>query len=209
MSAASRSTLSTAFALKVKEIRGQLVNKDHGHLLVAEALEALSLYVAEVESTAIPFTVYTAKLDQPVPAASSGLLTIGKTYTIFELSGEDPGPDDFTNVGFVAVNTPFVASGTTPAQWTGGTLVFCVTDINAAFVESEVFENTIGTITLSFPGTDSKYRLTCTGAFLADKVFITINEDKVARVSDDALSIQPSESGGILTNFSVEVRVYN
>lgn len=207
MSTASRSVLAEEFLAKVKEVRGQVLNKDQGYLLVADALEKLSLYVEEVEENAIPFNVYTAKLNQAVPSATSGLLTIGKTYTIFTLLGEGPN-DDFTNVGFVAVNTPFVASGTTPTLWTNSTEVFCVTDINAA-ITATVFENTLGTVTLSFPGTDPKYRITCTGVFLANKVFATINEDRITRISNDVMSLQPSESGGIMTSLAIEIRVYN
>ncbi len=53
---------------------------------------------------------------------SSGLLVNGASYFIKTVQGTD----DFTNVGFVAVNTLFVATGTTPTIWTNGTEVWGV-----------------------------------------------------------------------------------
>ena len=52
----------------------------------------------------------------------SGTLIIGKDYEIAAIAG-----DDFTNIGFVAINTPFEATGTTPTTWTDGTIVTNVT----------------------------------------------------------------------------------
>lgn len=54
----------------------------------------------------------------PTPL-SSGLLVIGRTYLIKVLAVGD----NFTNVGFTAVNVPFIATGTTPTVWTNGTSV--------------------------------------------------------------------------------------
>lgn len=53
---------------------------------------------------------------------TSGELIVGKTYRVDEILG-----DDFTNIGFVAINTPFEATGTTPTTWTDGTIVTNVT----------------------------------------------------------------------------------
>ena len=44
-------------------------------------------------------------------------LEIGSTYVISYL---EPG-DDFSNVGYVSEEVPFVATGTTPTTWTNGT----------------------------------------------------------------------------------------
>lgn len=60
-----------------------------------------------------------------VTRTTSGALVTGKTYVIVSLVAGD----DFTNVGYVADGTPFVATGTTPTAWTEETVVFNLTDI--------------------------------------------------------------------------------
>ena len=51
---------------------------------------------------------------------TGGVLQIGETYIIDTLFGSD----DFTNVGFVETGSAFVATGTTPNDWSSGTEVY-------------------------------------------------------------------------------------
>jgi len=68
--------------------------------------------------------VYVALLTQTTVSTTSGLLVVGKTYVINTLAAGD----DFTNVGYVSVGTPFIATGTTPTVWTNSTKVINFTD---------------------------------------------------------------------------------
>lgn len=73
----------------------------------------------EVQSRPTTTSVILKNLqDVSVTSATSGLLIVGKTYTI---STYAPG-DDFANVGALtnATGVVFEASGTTPADWTYG-----------------------------------------------------------------------------------------
>lgn len=63
---------------------------------------------------------YVADLYQSSNIATSGVLTIGKTYTIFNLLTGD----DFSNVGYASLGVPFVATGTTPTVWINGTAIY-------------------------------------------------------------------------------------
>jgi hypothetical protein len=49
-----------------------------------------------------------------------GELVIGESYVIESLNGRD----DFSNVGFVSTGVQFVATGTTPTNWSNSTTVF-------------------------------------------------------------------------------------
>ena len=51
---------------------------------------------------------------------TDGELVIGESYLIAELNGSD----DFTNVGFVETGVVFVATDTTPNDWTSSTTVY-------------------------------------------------------------------------------------
>lgn len=91
---------------------------------------------------ALPYKVYTALLTQSGGPSNEGLnsgeLTIGVTYTINDYSEVD----DFTNVGAPsnANGVSFVATGTTPSTWIGGTtLVY-----NTAAPVVTVLEDTTG-----------------------------------------------------------------
>jgi len=69
-----------------------------------------------------PTTYVNSTVVNFVTELTSGDLIVGKDYQIDEILG-----DDFTNVGFVAINTPFEATGTTPTTWTNSTIVTNVT----------------------------------------------------------------------------------
>lgn len=67
------------------------------------------------------------KMINELPAktqSTSGLLVVGKSYVIDETLGSD----DFSNVGWVADGTPFIATGTTPTVWADDTIVINITN---------------------------------------------------------------------------------
>ena len=75
-------------------------------------------------------SVIVGKSTLSLDTQTSGTLVIGKEYIIHSLlSG-----DDFSNVGFVSVDIPFIATGTTPTTWTNSTeVVFQTGSVNIIF----------------------------------------------------------------------------
>lgn len=67
--------------------------------------------------------------------ATSGELATGETYIIHSLNSGD----NFSNVGFTALHTPFIATSPYPNVWTNGTVVEHTTCGSAEITESEVF----------------------------------------------------------------------
>jgi hypothetical protein len=65
-----------------------------------------------------------------VISTTSGLLVVGKTYIINTLQSGD----DFTNVGYVSDGVDFVATGTTPTNWTNETEVINKTDSQSGVI---------------------------------------------------------------------------
>lgn len=63
--------------------------------------------------------------DAELVILTSGLLQEDKKYVILKLETGD----NFSNVGYVSEGTPFIATGTTPTNWTNSTVV---TDVNVA-----------------------------------------------------------------------------
>lgn len=172
------------------------------------------------------YKVYTALLTQSGGDAQAGInwddpspaLTIGVTYTI-----QDNGSGlDMTNVGAPNnnINTSFVATGTTPNSWGEGVVIY-----NTGAPVVTVLENTIGNIYWQF-ATDGLYV-----GFLPDglvtegkQIVLSIPYSSNTGVSeyytaignntvDGEVSISTSGGlGGIndaLSNFSIEIRVYN
>lgn len=62
---------------------------------------------------------YVSDLYQSTVSTSSGLLVVGVEYVILALNVGD----NFVNVGYVSMGTPFFATGTTPTVWSHGTVV--------------------------------------------------------------------------------------
>jgi hypothetical protein len=133
----------------------------------------------------------------------SGTLTVGYTYIINNLNMTD----NFFNVGFVSLGTPFVATGTTPTVWTGGTEVltaipddftnvgapsnatgvtFIATGTTPASWENnsqlvynadpviEVFENTIGNLSVTYSGEGNAKIQSLLPLFEFNKTFVQI-----------------------------------
>jgi hypothetical protein len=76
--------------------------------------------------TAFPYNMSnspTINIEQQLtinPDSGYNELVEGESYVIESLNGSD----DFSNVGFVEVGVPFVATGTTPTNWSNSTTVF-------------------------------------------------------------------------------------
>ena len=189
---------------------------------IAKQLERLTgVTFTSLSALAPTYKVYTALLTQSGGSSfanlTSGDLTIGVTYLIQLLEGAD-----FSNVGGSNVEGEyFVATGTTPNSWgTGGQLEY-----NTGAPVVTVLENTIGNIYWQF-ATDGLYV-----GFLPDglvtegkQIVLSIPYSSNTGVSeyytaignntvDGEVSISTSGGlGGIndaLSNFSIEIRVYN
>jgi len=75
--------------------------------------------------TAFPYSMDSSELHiQQEYSIGVGELVIGESYVIESLNGNDSGSDDFSNVGFVSTGVQFVATGTTPTNWSNSTIVF-------------------------------------------------------------------------------------
>jgi hypothetical protein len=164
------------------------------------------------------YKVYTALLtqsggDDPQTAISAPL-TIGVTYTIYDYYGSD----DFTNVGAPNnnVGTSFVATGTTPNNWAGETVLA----FNAGAPVVTVLENTIGNIWWTYDSA-GKYIANSTNAFTNGGTWQLIeNSGAGGSVTSSILYVNSNviwvysfdggtQSDDILSNTPIEIRVYN
>jgi hypothetical protein len=173
------------------------------------------------------YKVYTALLTQSggdsLIEITSGLLTVGVSYNITSSSTGD----DFRNVGGPLITTDdefletyFVATGTTPTNWTNETVL----GYNTGAPVVTVLENTIGNIWFIYSA-DGEYYINSNDLFTQDKVFtiVTNNIDwyDTGVVPTITLEPQPARSifirtGGldehyndVLGNAPIEIRVYN
>ena len=196
------------------------------------SLKAMSEWYTmdDVSNTVQPYKVFTALLTQnggdDPDGIGTGLLTIGKTYTIFNFPGTSGY--DFTNVGAPNnnVGTSFIATGTTPNSWgpDEGISANILTFNNGAPVAA-VLENTIGNIWFTYvqPGF---YRINSNELFPLNKIFVqgtSKTEDDgtgfrvftLVPVNIDIINIYSTspllESGfdDYLINTPIEIRVYN
>ena len=173
-----------------------------------------------------PYKVFTALLTQSggedIINFSSGFLTVGTTYLIYDLEGVVGA--DFTNVGAPNnnVGTYFVATGTTPI-WGTNPLGVAVLQYNTGAPVVTVLENTIGGVWFSYDGV-GQYSINSNGLFTTGKTWITqviilgtggpayrgsINLDNPNRVGMQTESDVDTASDGMLINTSIEIRVYN
>ena len=178
----------------------------------------------DVANTVKPYKVFTALLTQSGGSSESylteGPLVIGITYLI----GDGDGGDDFTNVGAPNSNngTSFIATGTTPANWTHNAILY----YNTGAPVATVLENTIGNIWFTY-NTFGNYTINSNDLFIATKTVSqnsqaacfnvggdsfynliiqrqTTNEVELATISDSFETIDNQ-----LTNKMIEIRVYN
>ena len=121
------------------------------------------------KSATTAYKVYRATLTQSgdgTTTATSGTLTVGVRYKITDYQTGD----DFTNVGAAenTVDVEFIATGTTPADWTNTSEL---TDTSAPI--ATVLENTLGGELVWTRTALGSYAATLTDAFPdANKVFI-------------------------------------
>ena len=173
-----------------------------------------------------PYKVYTALLTQSggdsILEITTGDLTIGVTYEIYEAAGGAEG-FDFTNVGAPNNNfeTFFVATGVTPNSW-GNANVGLRYNEGAPVVT--VLENTIGNIWFTYSGVGDYY-LYSDNQFTLNKTWYTRCIDigtggpaYRARLFDsedlNSMNIQSeidvdTPSNDILYKVPIEIRVYN
>jgi hypothetical protein len=177
------------------------------------------------------FTGLVTQIDGPTEdSINSGDLTIGVTYAINE---ESVGMD-FTNVGAPNNNigTYFIATGTTPNSWGEGaafTLAF-----NAGAPTVIILENTIGNIWFTWEES-FRYNINSNELFTLNKTISNIEEPNsyyrpydstpsflkiytlnntisainLINVLVDSSNNTSAEIDSVLSNFLLEIRVYN
>lgn len=168
------------------------------------------------------YNSYVALVSQVTPVTStSGSLIVGETYTLTTyVSG-----DDFSNVAQVqsgTINTSgciFIATGTTPTNWTNGSTLVSWGNPTAI-----VLENSIGGITFHRSGT-GVYTATRLGAFPLNKTFVLGGSPDVTgsgggdfatldirRLDNDTITLSVFDNftlrDSLLVNTSIEIRVY-
>ena len=190
--------------------------RDDGYLAGVITVENFAAQLTPVPA----YKVFTALLTQSgtdnPDSATSGTLSIGRTY---EITDYQLG-DDFTNVGAPsnANGVIFIATGSTPLLWTNSSELSW--DYGAPVVT--ILENTIGNLWFNYDATGS-YILKSSGLFTNNKTHLTMqaflygpDEDRRIGVStNDASSIQVVTTNGLvlannnLSDTSIEIRVYN
>jgi hypothetical protein len=191
------------------------------------ALKAMNEWYTmdDVTNTVRPYKVYTALLTQSGGSngvlQQSGTLTVGVTYFI---AASFTG-DDFSNVGGPKItfddeylNTYFVATGTTPNNWTHNTEF----DYNTGAPVATVLENTIGNVWFTYFGV-GYYVISSNSLFTVPyAIFISNNTQdpfeptqivKTRLYDIDTMHILSfagnSQSDYILGSTPIEIRVYS
>lgn len=172
--------------------------------------------VGFITVTERPYTVYKALMSQTTVADTSGTLVEGKTYIIDSLKTGD----DFSNVGYVEEGTAFVATGTTPTDWTNSTSVMNLTD-SAPTVT--ILENSIGDIVWAYDSV-GVFTGTLAGKFTEDKTYfplpvsiihpITGGLVTVGWSSEDEIVVSsyddtPELVDDVLDGVPIEIQVYS
>ena len=100
---------------------------------------AANTWVLTVEVDRVEPRKYRALLSQENTVISSGTIEVGKRYIIYQYNAGD----DFTNVGGSnSANTDFIATDTTPTDWTNGSVLI---DVALSLpTEFQRRENTMG-----------------------------------------------------------------
>jgi hypothetical protein len=166
------------------------------------------------------YKVYTALLTQSGGDDGAILenthLTIGVTYNIKDNLGISGW--DFTNVGAPNnnIDTSFVATGTTPADWTNGSLFY-----NTGAPVVTVLENTIGNVWFTYQS-DGNYSVNSDNLFTSQKnwciqaIVVDGHTDYTGQMinSDESTFYVITTEGtafvnDILTDTPIEIRVYS
>jgi hypothetical protein len=183
----------------------------------------------DVADSVQPYKVFTALLTQsggdgPNNEWSSGSGTVPVGIT-FEITGNDGGTADFTNIGSPnnEVGTFFVSTGGNPNNWgvsDNGTLGF-----NTGAPVATVLENTIGNIWFTYSDVGI-YNINSSGLFTNTKTINTIDQTgNICGTNDQPyyvycggdtnyLELLVIDTGldridGYLYNKLIEIRVYN
>ena len=174
-----------------------------------------------------PYKVFTALLtqngDNNAGVLTGSDLTIGVTY---QIKTGSIGTFDFTNVGAPNndIGTFFVATGTTPNDWSGASLNY---NLGAPVVT--VLENTIGNIWFTYDGVGN-YGISSNNLFTSNKTASFISSldgasglgggsplgspTSINNLNDTLLGFVTVDSTGaysdnLIDGYPIEIRVYN
>lgn len=148
---------------------------------------------------ALPYKLYNAILNQSISSQTSGSLVVGKQYTVYLNAG-----DNFSNVGYIADNTPFTATGTTPTVWTNASYVV---DILLSQPTAVIVYDTITGISVSYNPVTNAIDFTKNGAFFLNKTMydkILGGVSSLLRLSNDVIAWKPTN----VTDQPIEIKVY-
>lgn len=151
------------------------------------------------------YKVVSGYLNQENVRLNSGPLVIGKTYFIASYVAGD----DFSNVG-AALNeegVTFVATGTTPTEWTNLSILI---DVEESYPTLNIFENTLGTITTGW--ISGIPYIFSNNLFTEKKTWKTPDVlGGVYLVYEDSsnINISANDQGALSIGCSFEIRVYN
>lgn len=170
--------------------------------------------------TQMPYQSYVVRLTENLQWTNSGPLVVGETYRIDNLN---PG-DDFSNVGYMMPEMSFVATGTTPTNWSDGTYILNVTQSNPIVT---VLYNSIGSVAWKYTGMKGSYRATFSENYDFNKIaiFPAIPTLPPLQVITQGLttyegvgfflnsylidaSLNSYQADGIFTDYMFEVRIY-
>lgn len=184
------------------------------------ALKAMQQWytMQDISDSIQPYQVFTALLTQSggddVSGIYEGLLTVGQTYTILDMSN-----GSFTGVGAPNnnVGTSFIATGTTP-NW--GTDSGTGVSYNNGAPVATVLENTIGNVWFTY-FTQGMYTMNSNSLFTSNKTIGFAGGQQFGNSSGDPvygmyqnnvneIGIDtPSGNDGYLNGAPIEIRVYN
>ena len=151
----------------------------------------------EYQEPVNPVKTYKALLTQTPTYTDSGVLIAGKTYVTPKLEAGD----DFANVGYIADNVNFVATGTTPTVWANSTDIY--EQVINTPVPTEI-ENTFADGEITFSFINGVPRLIATGNLTIGKTFILSEYGVIStKFLPNYLVI-----GTTLTNASILIEVY-
>lgn len=170
--------------------------------------------------TQMPYQSYVARLTENLQWANSGPLVVGETYRIDALNTGD----DFSNVGYMMPEMSFVATGTTPTNWSNGTYILNVTQSNPIVI---VLYNSIGNVAWKYTGMKGSYRATFSESYDFNKIaiFPAIPTLPPLQVITQGLttyegvgfflnsylidaSLNSYQADGVFTDYMLEVRIY-
>jgi hypothetical protein len=187
---------------------------------VEREIKSLCCSVKAIAENSTPtYKVFTALVNQVgayPDVISDTPLVIGNTYMVRYLASGD----DFSNVGYVANEVPFVATGTTPTTWINGSQVIEI--LSSVFPTFEVIENTLGiTLTVSCKDAISFFINSNLPVFIQNKTvcfpsgFLDNNEiiqsRGISRLNNSTIVLGQVTPLGNYSDYPypIEIKVYN